>query len=304
VQKCLFFIQVTAILRECIEPVEAAFHEEYERLERSFAVDFCKLQEVVTFNSSVGAPLSQHLLVGDGGPLSWWMTLVFEIGLGFTASMRINKQHKGFDQMVDMAVKMHLTFEDVYLPGADSPQGTWTGITVEHTYEFVFLCFMNAYAKKMDEKFQLKIKALFPGKSVCHAGPVKTLQRCNEKNFSLPLLENEESLQMYRLPRCAGLLDLNRVTLTFDTIADLLEAHAKIMDDPDLLVTNDGRVKNGYLKSFAAPGGYRDLKINPVLKGAFMVCEVVPVQAHFDCVRVACVLSRVSTCVRIYFILH
>jgi hypothetical protein len=207
------FVQVTAILRECIEPVEAAFHEEYERLERSFAVDFCKLQKVMTFNSSVDAPLSQRLLVGDGGPLSWWMTLVNEMGPGFTASMRINKQHKGFDQMVDTAVKMHLIFEDVYLPGADSPQGTWTGITVEHTYEFVFLCFMNAYAKKIDEKFQLKIKALFPGKSICHAGPVKSLQRCNEKNFSLPLLENEEPLQMYRLPRCAGLLDLNRVTL-------------------------------------------------------------------------------------------
>ena len=109
---------------------------------------------------------------------------------------------------------------------------------------------------------------------------------------------------MYRLPRCAGLLDLNRVTLTFDTTADLLEANAKIMDDPDLLVINEGRVKNGYLKSFAAPGGYRDLKINPVLKGAFMVCEVVYMRSHFwtafvrqhafylDCVRI----NLVSCC--------
>ena len=81
-------------------------------------------------------------------------------------------------------------------------------------------------------------------------------------------------MKSWRLPKCAGLLDINRVTLTFDTTAELLEAYDTIMDDPDLLVKNDGRVKNGYLKSFAAPGGYRDLKINPVFKDASMVCEV------------------------------
>jgi hypothetical protein len=261
-------------LRECIDPVEAAFHDEYGRLEKDFPADFQKLQAIATFNSSVGAPLSQHLLVKEGAPLSWWMTLVNEVGPGFTASMCINKQHKGFDQMVDMAVEMNLTFEDVYLPGADSPHGKWVGITEGHTYEFVFLCFMNAYAKTIDEKFQSKIEALFPDKNVRHAGPVKSLQRCNEKNFSLQSLENEEPLKSWRLPKCAGLLDINRVTLTFDTTAELLEAYDTIMDDPDLLVKNDGRVKNGYLKSFAAPGGYRDLKINPVFKGASMVCEV------------------------------
>jgi hypothetical protein len=269
-----FIVKVTSILRECIDPVEAAFYDEYGRLERSFADDFLKLQAIATFNSSIGAPLTQYLLVGDEGPLSWWMTLVKEVGPEFTASMCINKQHKGFDQMVDMAVKMHLTFEDVYLPGADSPHGKWVGITEGHTYEFVFLCFMNAYAKTIDEKFQAKIETLFPNKKVRHAGPVKSLQRCNEKNFSLPSLENKKPLKSWRLPRCAGLLDINRVTLTFDTIAELLDAYDKVMDDPDLLVKNYGRVKNGYLKSFTAPGGYRDLKINPVFKEASIVCEV------------------------------
>ena len=211
--------------------------------------------------------------------MCWWMTLVNEVP-SFTASMFINKQHKGFDQMVDMAVAMHLKFEDVYLPGADSPQGTWVGITENHTYEFVFLCFMNAYAKTIDEKFQGKVKALFPDESVRHAGPVKSLQRCNEKNFSLPSLESQKPLKMWRLPRCAGLLDVNRVTLTFNTIAELLEAYEKIMNDSDLLVKNSGRVKNGYLKSFVAPGGYRDLKINPVFKDASMVCEVLHYASH------------------------
>jgi hypothetical protein len=46
------------------------------------------------------------------------------------------------------------------------------------------------------------------------------------------------------------------------------------MNDPDLHVANGGRVKNGFLKSFAAPGGYRDLKINPIMEGTGMVCEV------------------------------
>jgi hypothetical protein len=48
------------------------------------------------------------------------------------------------------------------------------------------------------------------------------------------------------------------------------------MVDPDLHVANGGRVKNGFLKSFVAPGGYRDLKINPVMKGTGMVVEVRP----------------------------
>ena len=46
------------------------------------------------------------------------------------------------------------------------------------------------------------------------------------------------------------------------------------MADPNLHVANGGRVKNGFLKSFAAPGGYRDLKINPIMEGTGMVCEV------------------------------
>ena len=53
-----------------------------------------------------------------------------------------------------------------------------------------------------------------------------------------------------------------------------LQAYDKIMEDEDLLVTDGGRVKNGFLQSFAAPGGYRDLKINPILRGMGMVCEV------------------------------
>ena len=54
----------------------------------------------------------------------------------------------------------------------------------------------------------------------------------------------------------------------------VLQAYETIMVDPDLYVANGGRVKNGFLKSFAAPGGYRDLKINPVMEGTSMVCEV------------------------------
>jgi hypothetical protein len=46
------------------------------------------------------------------------------------------------------------------------------------------------------------------------------------------------------------------------------------MADPNLHVANGGRVKNGFLKSFVAPGGYRDLKINPIMEGTGMVCEV------------------------------
>jgi hypothetical protein len=46
------------------------------------------------------------------------------------------------------------------------------------------------------------------------------------------------------------------------------------MVDPNLHIANGGRVKNGFLKSFVAPGGYRDLKINPIMEGTGMVCEV------------------------------
>jgi hypothetical protein len=108
--------------------------------------------------------------------------------------------------MVVAAKKMKLKFEDVYGQGADSPDGTWKGITRIHTYEFVFLCFMNAFAKKVrrvnypavfgmpigflltrhplpssskivNPQFQSKIKSLFPGEGICHPGPVKTMQR-------------------------------------------------------------------------------------------------------------------------------
>jgi hypothetical protein len=51
--------------------------------------------------------------------------------------------------MVAAAKKMKLKFEDVCGQGADSPDDTWKGITIAHTYEFVFLCFMNAFAKKV-----------------------------------------------------------------------------------------------------------------------------------------------------------
>jgi hypothetical protein len=50
--------------------------------------------------------------------------------------------------MVATAKKLKLKFEDVHGAKADSPDGTWKGISGAHTYEFVFLCFMNAYAKK------------------------------------------------------------------------------------------------------------------------------------------------------------
>jgi len=269
-----FRSKVTALLRECIEPLEAEFVNAFERLEQHNVEDFAKLQAILPFNSSVGAPLSQRLLVESGGPLSWWTTLVEEIGPSFTASMKINNKHKGFKEMVTAAKKMDLQFEDVYLPGADSPDGTWKGITEKHSYEFVFLCFMNAYAKKVvDERFHSKMEAMFPDESVRKRGPVKSLQRCNEKNASLPKLETLDALASLKLPRCAGLLDLNRVSLTFGTIQELLEAHGNIMAEGDLLVTNMGRLKNGFLKSNSRKG-YRDLKINAVLKGTGMLCEV------------------------------
>ena len=59
-------------------------------------------------------------------------------------------KNAGFKMMVVAAKKMKLKFEDVYLPGSDSPDGTWKGITEAHSYEFVFLCFMNAFAKQVD----------------------------------------------------------------------------------------------------------------------------------------------------------
>ena len=55
--------------------------------------------------------------------------------------------------MVAAAKKLGLKFEDVYLPGTDSPDGTWKGIVEAHSYEFVFLCFMNAFAKQVDSNF-------------------------------------------------------------------------------------------------------------------------------------------------------
>ena len=54
--------------------------------------------------------------------------------------------------MVAAAKKLELKYEDVYLPGTDSPDGTWMGIVKAHSYEFVFLCFMNAFAKQVYTK--------------------------------------------------------------------------------------------------------------------------------------------------------
>ena len=54
--------------------------------------------------------------------------------------------------MVAVAKKLKLKFEDVYLPGIDSPDGTWKGINEAHSYEFVFQCFMNAFAKQVETK--------------------------------------------------------------------------------------------------------------------------------------------------------
>jgi hypothetical protein len=159
---------------DCIEPVEAAFVNRFTRLEEQDPSNFLKLQEIVPFNSSVGAPLSQRLLVESGGALAWWMSLVKEVK-DFTETMKINRKHKGrqarahcyplckshlnssrahmknagFKMMVAAAKKLKLKFEDVYLPGADSPDGTWKGIIEAHSYEFVFLCFMNAFAKQV-----------------------------------------------------------------------------------------------------------------------------------------------------------
>ena len=61
-------------------------------------------------------------------------------------------KNAGFKMMVAAAKKLKLKFEDVYLPGFDSPDGTWKGIIEAHSYEFVFLCFMNAFAKQVDAK--------------------------------------------------------------------------------------------------------------------------------------------------------
>jgi len=269
-----FRAKVTALLRECIEPLEAQFVDIFEELEQNYMEEFASLQAILPFNSSTGAPLSQRLLVENGGPLCWWTSLVEEIGPSFTASMKINKNHKGFEEMVRMAAELSLEFEDVYLPGADSPDGTWSGITEKHSYDFVFLCFMNAYAKKIvDEKFHEKMKEMFPDEAVRKRGPVKSLQRCYEKNASLPKLEDLDPLASMKLPRCAGLLDLNRVSLTFATLKELLKAHSDIMADEDLLVTGAGRLKNGFLKS-SSRKGYRDLKINAVLSGTGMLCEI------------------------------
>ena len=62
-------------------------------------------------------------------------------------------KNAGFKMMVAAAKKLGLKFEDVYLPGTDSPDGAWKGIVEAHSYEFVFLCFMNAFAKQVDTKF-------------------------------------------------------------------------------------------------------------------------------------------------------
>jgi hypothetical protein len=168
----LLSFQVVSLLMDCVEPVEIKFKKTFELLEEDDPSHFLKLRSTVSFNSSVGAPLSQRALVEDGGALAWWTILVKEVD-HFSEMMKINPKHKGpcvqksqqcftnvkskhlsfqikgFKMMVAAAKKKDLKFEDVYGKGADSPDGTWKGITVVHTYEFVFLCFMNAFAKKV-----------------------------------------------------------------------------------------------------------------------------------------------------------
>jgi hypothetical protein len=79
---------------DCIEPVEAAFVNRFAQIEEQDPSNFLKLQQVTSFNSSVGAPLSQRLLVESGGALAWWMSLVKEVA-DFTETMKINRKHKG-----------------------------------------------------------------------------------------------------------------------------------------------------------------------------------------------------------------
>ena len=167
-----FLFQVVSLLMKCIEPVEYKFNKRFVQLEEEDAGNFLKLQLITSFNSSVGAPLTQRSLVENGGALAWWISLVKEVK-NFSESTKINPKHKGphskaarnivphqcksrhhsfkttgFKLMLVVAKKLKLEFEDVYGLRADSPDGTWKGITSVHSYEFVFLCFMNAYAKK------------------------------------------------------------------------------------------------------------------------------------------------------------
>jgi hypothetical protein len=80
---------------DCIEPVEIKFKKTFELLEQKDPDNFLKLQcEIPSFNSSVGAPLSQRGLVEDGGALAWWTFLVKEVD-HFSETMKINPKHKG-----------------------------------------------------------------------------------------------------------------------------------------------------------------------------------------------------------------
>jgi hypothetical protein len=78
----------------CIEPVEIKFKLRFELLEEEDPGNFLELQSISSFNSSVGAPLSQRILVEDGGALSWWTFLAAEVD-NFSETMKINPKHKG-----------------------------------------------------------------------------------------------------------------------------------------------------------------------------------------------------------------
>jgi hypothetical protein len=301
-------LQVAGILLECTAPIEAKFARKFAQLATDEPDGFASLQKIKNFNSAGDDPLTQRLMVEDkkghaapqemkkllkkmpslskmpsllmltsanNKPLNWWSMVVKEVGPNFHTTDKINRRHKGFKQMITETARLQLKFQDVFLKGVDSCDGTWEGIKDDKDYAFVFLCFMHAYGKKLvNDTFQDTMAALFPDAEMRHQGPYKTLQRCHEKLGSLPFLEHSSEFAFMKLPPCAGLLDLCRVTLVFKTVEELLEGHSRILADQNLDIESSGRVKNGYLESFAAPGGYRDLKINPVLRGTGHVCEV------------------------------
>jgi hypothetical protein len=64
---------------DCIEPVANKFQRRFAQLEEEDPANFHKLQLLASFNSSVGAPLTQRALVENDGALSWWPSLVKEV---------------------------------------------------------------------------------------------------------------------------------------------------------------------------------------------------------------------------------
>ena len=109
---------------------------------------------------------------------------------------------------------------------------------------------LTATAKRLNDEFQMHFEHVMERFGTFRAGPSKAVERCQSK------IENEYQKEPY--PAAAKLLDLVRCSVSFNTVAQLVDGYEGLRRYIDSATSpmELARIKNGFLEQQEA--GYRD----------------------------------------------